>query len=312
MPDLYTVTATCDIHFPAADALARTTETATAYADVTEMLDNCNVDVAAVLTPLHYEIALECIDAGCDLFIEKPLCVTPSEAVGLATRIRETGRVAAVGTMRRYDSGVAAARRMLPSLGPIRWVELFDSCGPGLSSDPLPRLEEPVLQRQLADVGVDSPRLRNVLQTGLLEFVHDLALLRELFDCSLTVRDASAAADGWSLTGRLALDEIPCVFAVAEYGLVQAEMFRVEVRVIGERGAVALSFTDAQARPPQSHVELRVNREVRATTVTCDAYAEEWRELYRAIRTRTSPHGGSSDAADDVGLLWEIGRMVGA
>src|SRR5262245_17318315 len=59
--------------------------------DSRELLARTNPDVVHVTTPpsSHCEIALQCLDAGCHVYVEKPFTVTASEASRL---IEEAGR----------------------------------------------------------------------------------------------------------------------------------------------------------------------------------------------------------------------------
>jgi predicted dehydrogenase len=85
-------------------------------------------DAVFVCTPsaLHLDVALRAADAGCHLFIEKPVSHT-SDGLGRLLRIvAERKRVAAVGCQWRFHPGVVRLRELLTggALGAVRKVEM--------------------------------------------------------------------------------------------------------------------------------------------------------------------------------------------
>ena len=70
------------------------------YLDYREVLNRPDVDAVIVATPDHWHarIALEAMDRGKDVYLEKPMCHTIEEAKQLAATVRETQRVLQVGS----------------------------------------------------------------------------------------------------------------------------------------------------------------------------------------------------------------------
>lgn len=68
--------------------------------DYREIIARKDVDAVIVATPDHWhaKIALEAMDAGKDVYLEKPMCHTIEEAKQLAETVRETKRVLQVGS----------------------------------------------------------------------------------------------------------------------------------------------------------------------------------------------------------------------
>lgn len=79
-----------------------------AYADYKDAIRH--VDAVSIVTPTssHYEIALECLKAGKDLLIEKPITVEASEADELIGEANKRGRIIQVGHLERYNPAVMA------------------------------------------------------------------------------------------------------------------------------------------------------------------------------------------------------------
>lgn len=68
--------------------------------DYREILADKEVDAVIVATPDHWhaQIALEAMDKGKDVYLEKPMCHTLEEVKALVNTVRETGRVVQVGS----------------------------------------------------------------------------------------------------------------------------------------------------------------------------------------------------------------------
>jgi len=70
------------------------------YLDYREVLNRGDIDAVLVATPDHWHapIALESMDKGKDVYLEKPMCHTVEEAKALSDTVRETKRVLQVGS----------------------------------------------------------------------------------------------------------------------------------------------------------------------------------------------------------------------
>ena len=71
-----------------------------AYADYRELIARSDVDAVIVATPDHWHanIALEALDKGKDVYLEKPMCHTLEEAKKLVDTARESKRIVQVGS----------------------------------------------------------------------------------------------------------------------------------------------------------------------------------------------------------------------
>ncbi len=81
------------------------------FGDINEMLNH--VDAVCIVTPTgtHYSIAMQAVDAGKHLFIEKPLTDNPSTSRVLADLIVEKKLIGRVGHVERYNPAFIAAKR---------------------------------------------------------------------------------------------------------------------------------------------------------------------------------------------------------
>jgi predicted dehydrogenase len=70
------------------------------YLDYRELLARGDIDAVIIATPDHWHarMALEAMDIGKDVYVEKPMCHTIPEVRQLIDRVRQTGRVLEVGS----------------------------------------------------------------------------------------------------------------------------------------------------------------------------------------------------------------------
>lgn len=70
------------------------------YLDYREIINRPDIDGVVIATPDHWhaKIALEAMDRGKDVYVEKPMCHTIEEAKQLSQTVRETRRVLQVGS----------------------------------------------------------------------------------------------------------------------------------------------------------------------------------------------------------------------
>lgn len=78
--------------------------------------------IVATDTARHVSDAIELLQFGCDVLVEKPVSVDAAAADRLAQVIRDTGRRVFVGYCLRFDPGLLEFRRWLPRLGRLHAV----------------------------------------------------------------------------------------------------------------------------------------------------------------------------------------------
>lgn len=77
------------------------------HEDYRKILDRKDIDVVTIVTPDHWhsKIAIEAMQAGKDVYCEKPLTLTIREGQQIIKVLKETGRVFQVGTQQRSEMG---------------------------------------------------------------------------------------------------------------------------------------------------------------------------------------------------------------
>jgi len=185
-----------------------------------------HVDAVDIVTPAdnHLALAAECLRAGRDCFIEKPLTLTVDEGRQLVGIVAETGRVLQVGHIFRFHPVTTVLRDRLAAgaLGRVRY------CTGRFAGFKRPR----------ADVGVT--------QTDAIHYFDLFAYLlgREATAVTATLRDH---------LGR-GLDD--CSFTTVEYGdipaFIEAGYFvpgtQRECVLVGDRATVLADFGTSEIR----------------------------------------------------------------
>jgi UDP-N-acetylglucosamine 3-dehydrogenase len=88
---------------------------ASQYADHLDMLDQDRPDLVSVVVPteLHYRVALDVIERGVHLLVEKPLADTVPHAKEIIERAQDRGVLLMVGHIERFNPAVSELRRRL-------------------------------------------------------------------------------------------------------------------------------------------------------------------------------------------------------
>ena len=92
-----------------------------------DVLDDPDVDAVVIATPDHWhtKIAIEAMEAGKDVYCEKPLSLTIEQALACRDAVRRTGRVLQVGPQRTSDDRYWKARRAIAEgrMGKVAWSQ---------------------------------------------------------------------------------------------------------------------------------------------------------------------------------------------
>ena len=120
----------CDVYEPHLEqGLSAAGPGTKAYRDYRRVLDDPDVDAVLIATPehWHHRMTLDAMDAGKDVYVEKPLCHTPEEGKELVEAQRKSDRIVQVGMQRRSYNLYLEARDMRRDgqFGTIRMVRTY-------------------------------------------------------------------------------------------------------------------------------------------------------------------------------------------
>jgi predicted dehydrogenase len=153
--------AVCDVdrsHVEEAQGIVNKAQgrTPEAHEDYRRVLDRKDIDVVTVVTPDHWhtKIAIEAMQAGKDVYCEKPLTLTIEEGKQICQVAQQTGRVFQVGTQQRsemdqeFPDGTTAPKFLMAvalvragRIGEVRKVTCVIGGAP--TSGPIPVVDPP-------------------------------------------------------------------------------------------------------------------------------------------------------------------------
>jgi predicted dehydrogenase len=120
------VLAVCDASPARRAAVSRAYPGLATVASVNELLE-LPIDAAAVATPVstHFPITMQCLEAGKDVLVEKPLAGTVREAQALTDRAAKLGRVLMVDHTYLFNNAVRRMKQLVDSgeLGDLHYVD---------------------------------------------------------------------------------------------------------------------------------------------------------------------------------------------
>jgi predicted dehydrogenase len=110
-----TLYAICDAAEDLVERMAAVHDPRVTYTDDEAMLADPNVEavIIGVADQFHVPAAIKAIEAGKHVLVEKPMGVSVKECEDLRERVRASGMVLQVGTEKRFDPGIAFARRFI-------------------------------------------------------------------------------------------------------------------------------------------------------------------------------------------------------
>ena len=120
------VTALCDIWAAQIDKAKKAAPNARTFSDHRALLENKEIDVALIGTPDHWHvpIAIDALNAGKDVFVEKPLTLTIEEGPAVVKAARINNRICQVGMQQRSGKHYIEAKREYIDSGKIGKVTL--------------------------------------------------------------------------------------------------------------------------------------------------------------------------------------------
>ncbi len=123
------IVALCDIFPGRCEAFAKEqgVENAAYYTDYKEMLAKENLDCVSVCTynRQHAPCTIAALDAGVNVIVEKPLCVTMDEAKAMMEAEKRSGKVLSIGFQPRFNNNMKKIKEIVKSgvLGDIYYIQ---------------------------------------------------------------------------------------------------------------------------------------------------------------------------------------------
>lgn len=288
-----------------------------------ELLADREIDavVAILPRPLTGPVADDVLQAGKPLLTEKPMAATVDQAQQLVTAAVTAGVPHAVGYMRRHDSGVQYARRVITELrqsgelGALTYARSHcfqgnDYCNIDGFVDsgeprPIPHVDP---SWPVAPEWVPEERHAEYAQFVNV-YCHNINLLRFLLGDFIDVEFARLQASAGAPTGLVVFDH-GGFRSILEGGSMDSQGWHEVTEVFFERGRVTITPPPAFLRNVSARVEvLRAGATDETQTRSSDgswAFRRQAEAFVRDLTAATTPSANSTDALRDLQWLERI------
>ena len=329
LPDLYDLTAVCDISPTLLKVVGDRYGVAQRFSDFDQMVAEADLDCVLVLNSdeYHAEAVTAALEHDIHVLVEKPMCLSPQEAERIIEARDRSGRQVMVGYMRRFAPAFEEAKRRLPALGPVRYVRVHDIIGRNqLMIDPTARVVRPddiprsameerwargsaLVAEALGDVPAELGGVYRLL-CGLGS--HDLSAMREL----LGAPNGVATARQWRSGGYVvALLEYDGYLVTYETGVDEQLRFDAHIEVYGESSSLRVQYDTPYIRHLPTTVVLdRTEGDSYDRTVLRphlkDPYTHELEYFHAHVTSGEPVKTGPEDFVEDLELFVDIIRAI--
>ncbi len=255
----------------------------TPYVDYRRALDK--VDAVSIVTPTttHYEIARECIRAGKDVMIEKPLTALLSEADALVEEADASDVIAQVGHLERFNPAVLAVYPLLSSPRFIEAERLSPFLGRGID----------------VDITLDL-------------MIHDIDIILALLahdHGAVSLRDSKALV-AQVLTGKIDLAKVWLEFSTGTQALLTASRLSPEksrtLKIFQETSYLLVDYQQMDIKRFHT-LDGQIAQETIAVE-KCEPLREELKDFIKCAATRRSPVVSARDGRNALALALHIGE----
>ncbi len=126
--------AVCDVYEPRIQlGLKEASTGARAYDNYKKLLEDDSLDFVIVATPDHWhaQMTIDAVEAGKDVYVEKPMAHTIEDGFRMVKAARKTRRVVQVGMQRRSSEFFIEAKSHMNEIGPVHlvnswWINYWD------------------------------------------------------------------------------------------------------------------------------------------------------------------------------------------
>jgi len=293
------------------------------YADIEELLSAAQPDMVHLVTPpaTHATLAVQLLEAGVHVLVEKPMALTTAEADAMVAAARRMGKYLTVDHNRWFDPVLQQARTLLDSgaLGSLVGVEVFQ--GTQVGEAELPAGQEGHWKAALpGGILYDLAPHPTYLLRGFVGAVESLHVVTRR-DAGGKLRELRAIVAGEHALGGLTIsvETRPFLNRVFLYGSsMTAEVNLNNMTLITRRerhvpklvGKV-LPNLDEAAQLLRSTIVNGIEF-LRGRQRYYPGMGIHFRSLYQALAAGQPPPVSAIDGRDGVWLLEEIWRQAGA
>jgi predicted dehydrogenase len=330
LPELFEVTAVCDISPTLLKRVGDRYGVEKRYGSAAEMLEVETMDAVLVLNSdeYHAECVIGALDRGVHVLVEKPMCLSPREAEAIIEARDRSGAAVMVGYMRRFAPAFDEAVKALADMGPINYARVHDIIGRNqLMIDQTSRVERPDdIPRELLEerwakghalvrdaIGDVSPELGSTYRLLCGLGSHDLSAMRELLGRPRGVAAARQWRNGLFIAALLEYDGF---FVTYETGVDEQLRFDAHIEVYGESSSFRLQYDTPYIRhlPTVLVTEETKGDAYRRSVIRPqlkDPYTHELEYFHQIVAEGGSPKTCPEDFLEDLTLFAQIIEAIG-
>ncbi len=323
----FEIAALCDISPKVVNTVGDWYGVQNRYTDYRDLLAQPDIDIVAVLTMDHGEIAEAAAEAGAHLFVEKPFTFDPAEGRSVLSAVERNGVKLMVGYMKRYDPGYEYGAARMRAMDDVRLIRVHDFAGDFSVHEPLYTLvagddipqalldagAARIEAKSKAALGESHGHLAGLYNMLLMLSSHDLAILRGAF----------GAAEGVLFSDAVSPTEI---VSVLDFGHQRRCVFEAgvwphylwwdeQLTAYGAHETVSIAFPNPYVKYAPTTVTIKANENGSPTSKVVpashdEAFRREWLHFYDCIREDREPRTTGADANADVELAVEMIRAI--
>ena len=252
------------------------------FADYTDLVGAC--DALSIVTPTttHHAIAMVCLNAGKDLFIEKPITESLEEARAIIEAAEKNGLILQVGHLERYNPAIVAATGMIKAPKFIEAERLSPFLGRGTD----------------VDVTLDL-------------MIHDIDIVLSMVRSK--VKEIRATGDS-VITGKIDVVKAWLEFESGCKALVTASRLATEksrkLRIHQEDSYISIDYQSQEVRRYFKH-GTDVSFDV-VKSENKEPLKEELRDFISCLQSRRKPVVTGKEALDALEIVLKISEMLKA
>lgn len=283
-------------------------------------------EIDAVAVSAHFavqgDIAADCLRAGKDVFMEKPMAVSVEQGEKILEAERESGKRLMIGHMKRYDAGNELFKETLDEfretgeIGALTFARSHGFCGDwicGLDT-PMDSTEEPYPPAPKVKPDWLPDEYLNRYLGYLQQYCHNLNLLRWFLDTGDKVTVKAVDLDDGGQTGVVIFD-MNGVRATLESGEISHYRWDEHTQVYGRHGWLLTNAPPLLLKNVPAEVE--VYRGGKTQTITHPLPKDRWSWSYkreaeffvRAVQSGEPFRTSAADTMTDVRLFEEIYKV---
>jgi len=291
------------------------------YSDHQAMLADPEIEAVAVSAAFSVQgdVARDALLAGKDVFMEKPMAISVTQADAIIEASQRSGKRLMVGYMKRYDAGNELVKATIDSfkqsgeLGAITYVRNHGFCGDWLGGIdvPIDSSNEPVPEATVNGPTWLPAEFMKQYLGYLQQYTHNLNLIRWLLDAGDTVSVRVVDLDHDGYTGVVILD-VAGTRAVLETGSISHYRWDEHTQIYFQHGYVKtwappllLKQVPAEVEIYRAGKEQTFSRPVPLPTWTW-SYKREAEHFVEHVRNGEPFRSTAEDTRTDVRLFEEI------